>query len=66
MGDDFLNPFSDVFAYNVTDGTSTSNTTNTALNPNPKKAIADSLSVDNAYDTYNKPPKLMAIEDYNR
>ncbi|XP_035830760.1 uncharacterized protein LOC118480158 [Helianthus annuus] len=63
MGDGFLNPFSDVFAYNTGDA-STNTTTNT--NPNPKKVIADSLSVDNAYGTYNKPPKLMAIEDYNR
>ncbi|KAM0056776.1 hypothetical protein Hdeb2414_s0006g00222481 [Helianthus debilis subsp. tardiflorus] len=63
MGDEFLNPFSDVFAYNTGDA-STNTTTSTTLNP--KKAIADSLSVDNAYGTYNKPPKLMAIEDYNR
>ncbi|MFS7977064.1 hypothetical protein Hanom_Chr10g00899791 [Helianthus anomalus] len=59
MGDEFLNPFSDVFAYNTGDA-STNITTNT--NPNPKKAIVDSLSVDNAYGTHNKPPKLMGLK----
>ncbi|MFS8021473.1 hypothetical protein Hanom_Chr16g01427771 [Helianthus anomalus] len=41
----------------------------TSSDTNPKtatKAISDSLSVDNAYGTYNKPPKLLVIEDYNR
>ncbi|MFS8007671.1 hypothetical protein Hanom_Chr14g01263811 [Helianthus anomalus] len=60
MGDEFLNAFNDVFAYNTGDG-SRNTTTNT--NQNPKKAIVDSLSVDNAFGTYNKSPKLMTIED---
>ncbi|MFS7921696.1 hypothetical protein Hanom_Chr03g00239961 [Helianthus anomalus] len=67
MGDDFLNPFSDVFAYTSSSGDGTSSNTNeNAPNPSAKKTIADSLSVDNAYGTYNKPPKLMAIKEYNR
>ncbi|KAJ0938280.1 hypothetical protein HanRHA438_Chr02g0048061 [Helianthus annuus] len=67
MGDDFLNSFSDVFAYTRSTGENTSDNTNTsAPNPNHRKTIADSLAVDNAYGTYNKPPKLMAIEEYNR
>ncbi|KAM0035748.1 hypothetical protein Hdeb2414_s0015g00450161 [Helianthus debilis subsp. tardiflorus] len=67
MDDDFLNPFSDVFAYTSSTGENTTDNTNTsAPNPNHRKTIADSLSVDNAYGTYNKPPKLMSIEEYNR
>ncbi|XP_035834106.1 uncharacterized protein LOC110882178 [Helianthus annuus] len=65
--DDFLNPFSDAFAYTSSSGENTSSNTNeNAPNPSPKKTIADSLSVDNAYGTYNKLPKLMVIEEYNR
>ncbi|MFS8002903.1 hypothetical protein Hanom_Chr13g01207541 [Helianthus anomalus] len=64
MGDEFMNPFSDVFAYNTTGETSMNTTTST--NQTPKKAIADSLSIDNAYGTYNMLPRLLAIKDYNR
>ena len=63
MGDEFLNPFSDVFAYNT--GDASTNTTTNTNQKNASKAIADTLRVNNAYGTYNKPPKLMAIEDYN-
>ncbi|XP_022020137.1 uncharacterized protein LOC110920219 [Helianthus annuus] len=68
MGDDFLNPFSDVFTYTSGTGenTTSDNTNTSAPNPNHRKTIADSLSVDNAYGTYNKSPKFMAIEEYNR
>ncbi|KAJ0531878.1 hypothetical protein HanIR_Chr09g0390461 [Helianthus annuus] len=65
--EDFLNPFSDAFAYTSSIGDDTSSNTNeNTANPSAKKTIADSLSVDSAYGTYNKPPKLMAIEEYNR
>ncbi|KAJ0614597.1 hypothetical protein HanIR_Chr02g0064211 [Helianthus annuus] len=65
--DDFLNPFSDVFAYTGSTGDDTTNNTNeNTPKPSAKKTIADSLSVDSAYGTYNKPPKLIAIEEYNR
>ncbi|MFS8034685.1 hypothetical protein Hanom_Chr17g01584091 [Helianthus anomalus] len=65
--DEFMNPFSDVFAFTSgsRDGTS-SNTNETTPTPSAKKILKDVMSVDSAYGTYNKPPKLMAIEDYNR
>ncbi|MFS7917408.1 hypothetical protein Hanom_Chr03g00188701 [Helianthus anomalus] len=64
--DDFMNPFSDVFAFTggLGDGTS-NNTSETTPTPSAKKILSDAMSVDSAYGTYNKPPKLMAIEDYN-
>ncbi|KAM0041267.1 hypothetical protein Hdeb2414_s0011g00364351 [Helianthus debilis subsp. tardiflorus] len=66
MGDDFLNPFSDMFAYTGSSGDTTSiNTNENAPNPRAKKTLFDALSVDSASGTYNKPPKLMAIEEYN-
>ncbi|KAF5765865.1 hypothetical protein HanXRQr2_Chr15g0708651 [Helianthus annuus] len=65
--DDFLNPFSDAFAFIGSTGDDTKNNTNeNAPKSSAKKTIADSLNVDSAYGTYNKPPKLMAIEEYNR
>ncbi|MFS8034748.1 hypothetical protein Hanom_Chr17g01584851 [Helianthus anomalus] len=60
MADEFLNPFSDVFAFNSIGATSFDANLKTTT-----KAISDLLRVDNAYGTYNKLTKLMAIEDYN-
>ncbi|KAJ0851919.1 hypothetical protein HanRHA438_Chr14g0632321 [Helianthus annuus] len=65
--DDFMNPFCDVFAFTSGSGDDTSNNTNeTTPTPSAKKIFSDAMSVDSAYGTYNKPPKLMAIEDYIR
>ncbi|XP_022004866.1 uncharacterized protein LOC110902746 [Helianthus annuus] len=66
MDDIFVNPFSDmyVFAGNSGDDTSTSN--NNENPPNAKKKLSDALEVESAFRTYNKPPKLMAIEEYSR
>ncbi|KAJ0505420.1 hypothetical protein HanRHA438_Chr12g0554391 [Helianthus annuus] len=63
--DEFMNPFSDMYAFagNSGDGTSSNTNENT---PNAKKTLSDALSVESAYGTYNKPPKLMAIEEYSR
>ncbi|KAJ0453377.1 putative transcription factor interactor and regulator CCHC(Zn) family [Helianthus annuus] len=64
--DDFMNPFSDVFAFTGGSGDGTSDNTNeTTPTPSAKKILSDAMSVDSAYGTYNKPSKLMAIEDYN-
>ncbi|XP_022004290.1 uncharacterized protein LOC110901825 [Helianthus annuus] len=65
--DEFMNPFSDMFAFMGKTGDDTSNNTNENVsNPSTKKTLSDALSVESAYGTYNKPPKLMAIEEYNR
>ncbi|KAJ0833654.1 hypothetical protein HanRHA438_Chr15g0734871 [Helianthus annuus] len=67
MDDLFMNPFCDVFAYTSGSGDGTTNNTNeTTPTPNTKKIMSDAMCVESAYGTYNKPPKLMAIEDYNR
>ncbi|MFS7905788.1 hypothetical protein Hanom_Chr01g00051801 [Helianthus anomalus] len=66
MSDLFMNPFSDMYAFagNSGDDTSTSNTNENT--PNTKKKLSDALEVESAFRTYNKPPKLMAIEEYGR
>ncbi|MFS7979718.1 hypothetical protein Hanom_Chr10g00931001 [Helianthus anomalus] len=65
MDDLFMNPFSDMYAFagNTGDDTSSNTNENTL---STKKNLSDALSVESAYGTYNKPPKLMAIEDYSR
>ncbi|MFS7942542.1 hypothetical protein Hanom_Chr06g00489581 [Helianthus anomalus] len=65
--DEFVNPFSDMFSFTRNTGDDTSNNTNENVsNPSTKKTLSDALSVESAYGMYNKPPKLMAIEVYNR
>ncbi|KAM0046252.1 hypothetical protein Hdeb2414_s0009g00313961 [Helianthus debilis subsp. tardiflorus] len=66
MDDLFMNPFSDMYAFarNSGDDTSSSNTNENP--PNAKKKLSDALEVESAFGTYNKPPKLMAIEEYSR
>ncbi|KAM0056771.1 putative transcription factor interactor and regulator CCHC(Zn) family [Helianthus debilis subsp. tardiflorus] len=63
--DEFMNPFSDMYAFAGNSGDDTSSNTNENT-PSTKKTLSDTLSVESAYDTYNKPPKLMAIEEYSR
>ncbi|KAL9993927.1 hypothetical protein Hdeb2414_s0965g00969201 [Helianthus debilis subsp. tardiflorus] len=63
--DEFMNPFSDMLAFAGNTGDDTSNNTNENT-PSAKKTLSDALSVESAHGTYNKPPKLMAIEEYNR
>ncbi|KAM0036527.1 hypothetical protein Hdeb2414_s0014g00427471 [Helianthus debilis subsp. tardiflorus] len=66
MDDIFMNSFSDMYAFvgNSGDDTSSSNTNENTLST--KKSLSDALGVESAYGTYNKPPKLMAIEEYSR
>ncbi|KAJ0521583.1 hypothetical protein HanIR_Chr10g0472621 [Helianthus annuus] len=67
MDDLFMNPFGDGFAFTGGSGDGTSDNTNeTTPTPSVKKILSDAMSVDSAYGTYNKLPKLMAIADYNR
>ncbi|KAF5795707.1 hypothetical protein HanXRQr2_Chr08g0342931 [Helianthus annuus] len=63
--DEFMNPFSDMYAFAGNTGDDTSSNTNENT-PSTKKTLSDALSVESAYGTYYKPPKLMAIEDYSR
>ncbi|KAJ0455599.1 hypothetical protein HanIR_Chr15g0753001 [Helianthus annuus] len=66
MDDIFLNPFSDMCAFAGNSGDDTSSSNNNDNPPNAKKKLSDVLEVESAFGTYNKPPKLMAIEDYSR
>ncbi|MFS7948446.1 putative transcription factor interactor and regulator CCHC(Zn) family [Helianthus anomalus] len=65
MDDIFLNPFSDMYAFtrnSRNDDTSSSNANENP--PNAKKKEA--WESESAFGTFNKPPKLMAIEEYSR
>ncbi|KAJ0920063.1 putative transcription factor interactor and regulator CCHC(Zn) family [Helianthus annuus] len=66
MDDIFMNPFTNMYAFagNSGDDTSSSNTNENP--PNAKKKLSDALEVESAFGTYDKPPKLMAIEEYSR
>ena len=66
MDDIFLNPFSDMYAFAGNSGDDTSTSNNNENPPNAKKKLSDALEVESAFGTYNKPPKLMAIEEYSR
>ena len=66
MDDIFLNPFSDMYAFSGNSGDDTSSSNNNENPPNAKKKLSDALEVESAFGTYNKPPKLMAIEEYSR
>ncbi|XP_035843881.1 uncharacterized protein LOC118490381 [Helianthus annuus] len=71
MDDIFTNPFSDMYGFTVSSGgsgnpendDSTSNNTNTNQIKEKRKEAWESES---AFGTFNRPPKLMAIEDYTR
>ncbi|KAJ0916728.1 hypothetical protein HanPSC8_Chr06g0265171 [Helianthus annuus] len=65
MDDIFLNPFSDMYAFagnTGNDDTSSSNTNDNSMVVKKKEAWES----ESAFGTFNKPPKLMAIEDYSR
>ncbi|KAJ0567122.1 hypothetical protein HanIR_Chr06g0281191 [Helianthus annuus] len=65
MDDIFLNPFSDMYAFSGNSGND--DTSSSKENESPsnvkKKEVWESES---AFGTFNKPPKLMAIEEYSR
>ncbi|KAJ0622011.1 putative transcription factor interactor and regulator CCHC(Zn) family [Helianthus annuus] len=66
MDDIFMNPFSDMYAFAGNSGDDTSSSNTNENTPNTKKKLSDALEVESAFGTYNKPPKLMAIEEYGR
>ncbi|KAM0063357.1 hypothetical protein Hdeb2414_s0003g00089991 [Helianthus debilis subsp. tardiflorus] len=66
MDDLFMNPLSDMYAFAGNSGDDTSSSNTNENTPNTKKSLSDTLGVESAFGTYNKPPKLMAIEEYSR
>ncbi|KAM0008023.1 putative transcription factor interactor and regulator CCHC(Zn) family [Helianthus debilis subsp. tardiflorus] len=66
MDDIFMNPFSDLFAFAGNSGDDTSSSNTNENTQSAKKKLSDALEVESAFGTYNKPPKLMAIEEYSR
>ncbi|KAJ0526102.1 putative transcription factor interactor and regulator CCHC(Zn) family [Helianthus annuus] len=66
MDDIFLNPFSDMYAFSGNSGDDVTSRNNNENSSNAKKRFSDALEIESAFGTYNKPPKLMAIEDYSR
>ncbi|XP_022008846.1 uncharacterized protein LOC110907979 [Helianthus annuus] len=63
--EEFMNPFSEMYAFAGNGGDDSTNRTNENT-PSTRKTLTEALSVESAYGTYNKPSKLLAIEDYNR
>ncbi|KAJ0813516.1 hypothetical protein HanPSC8_Chr17g0774291 [Helianthus annuus] len=65
MDDIFMNPFSDMYAFTGSSGNNdtSSNNTNEYQSKEKKKEAWESES---AFGTFNKPPKLIAIEEYSR
>ncbi|KAM0043256.1 hypothetical protein Hdeb2414_s0010g00339131 [Helianthus debilis subsp. tardiflorus] len=65
MDDMFLNPFSDMYAFTGSSGNNDSTSNNTNVNQ-PKEKKKEAWESESAFRTFNRPPKLMAIEDYSR
>ncbi|KAJ0555482.1 hypothetical protein HanIR_Chr07g0302551 [Helianthus annuus] len=66
MGDLFMNPFSDMYAFARNSGDDTSSSNTNENTSSTKKKLSDALEVEITFETYNKPPKFMAIEEYSR
>ncbi|MFS7912033.1 hypothetical protein Hanom_Chr02g00125071 [Helianthus anomalus] len=64
MDDLFLNLFSDMYAFAGNSGDDTSSSNTNEDTPRTKKSISDALGMESAFGTFNKPPKLMTIEEY--
>ncbi|KAJ0556046.1 hypothetical protein HanIR_Chr07g0309181 [Helianthus annuus] len=65
MNDIFLNPFSDMYAFAGNSGNDDTSSSNANENP-PKEKKKEAWESESAFGTFNKPPKLMAIEEYSR
>ncbi|KAJ0667387.1 hypothetical protein HanPI659440_Chr17g0677261 [Helianthus annuus] len=65
MDDIFLNPFSDMYAFTGSSGNNDTSSSNTNENQ-PKEKKKEAWESESAFGTFNKPPKLMAIEEYSR
>ncbi|KAJ0549348.1 hypothetical protein HanHA300_Chr07g0232561 [Helianthus annuus] len=66
MDDIFLNPFSDMYAFAGNSENDDTSSSNANENPsNTKKKLTEAWESESAFGTFNKPPKLMAIEEYS-
>ncbi|KAF5782608.1 putative transcription factor interactor and regulator CCHC(Zn) family [Helianthus annuus] len=65
MDDIFMNPFSDMYAFTGSSGNNDTSSSNANKSP-PKERKKESWESESTFGTFNKPPKLMAIEDYSR
>ncbi|KAF5803620.1 putative transcription factor interactor and regulator CCHC(Zn) family [Helianthus annuus] len=65
MDDIFLNPFSDMYTFAGNSGNDDTSSSNVNENP-PKEKKKEAWESESAFGTFNKPPKLMAIEEYSR
>ncbi|KAJ0857325.1 putative transcription factor interactor and regulator CCHC(Zn) family [Helianthus annuus] len=65
MDDIFLNPFSDMYAFSGSTDNNDTSSSNKDKSP-PKERKKEAWESESAFGTFNKPPKLMAIEDYSR
>ncbi|KAJ0618429.1 putative transcription factor interactor and regulator CCHC(Zn) family [Helianthus annuus] len=65
MDDIFMNPFSDMYAFTGGSGNNDTSSSNTNEDT-PKDKKKEAWESESAFGTFNKPPKLMAIEDYSR
>ncbi|MFS7939265.1 hypothetical protein Hanom_Chr05g00449661 [Helianthus anomalus] len=65
MDDIFLNLFSDMYAFAGNSGNDDTSSSNANDNP-PNTKKKEAWESESAFGTFNKPPKLMAIEDYSR
>ncbi|KAJ0480543.1 hypothetical protein HanIR_Chr13g0632871 [Helianthus annuus] len=65
MDDIFLNPFRDMYAFAGNSGNDDTSSSNVNENP-PKEKKKEAWESESAFGTFNKPPKLMAIEEYSR
>ncbi|KAJ0940201.1 hypothetical protein HanRHA438_Chr02g0080751 [Helianthus annuus] len=65
MDDIFLNPFSDMYAFTGNSGNDDTSSSKENENP-PKEKKKEAWESESAFGKFNKPPKLMAIEEYSR
>ncbi|KAF5758670.1 hypothetical protein HanXRQr2_Chr16g0731911 [Helianthus annuus] len=65
MDDLFLNPISDMYAFAGNSGNDDTSSSNVNENPTVVKK-KEAWESESAFGTFNKPPKLMAIEEYSR
>ncbi|KAM0070601.1 hypothetical protein Hdeb2414_s0001g00015031 [Helianthus debilis subsp. tardiflorus] len=66
MDDISLNPFSDMYAFAGNSGNDDTSSSNANENPQNTKKKLEAWESESAFGTFNKPPKLTAIEEYNR
>ncbi|KAF5786583.1 putative transcription factor interactor and regulator CCHC(Zn) family [Helianthus annuus] len=65
MDNIFMNPFSDMYTFTGSLGNNDTSSNNTNENQSKEKK-KEAWESESAFGTFNKPPKLMAIEEYSR